>query len=485
MEPSNAEMCIRNIGIVLPAYLLFIACVEDRFSLRRKCTGFAAAVLVGIGTGMIHNYVPVIDTLLIAVLLFVVLRVIFRLSSSQSITVTITSFFYSYSIYVITLTVTGLMLFLNSLFIAYRFDRYLDAWIHILRYVTCFRGGMTARCLMLGFQCVLLRMTLKNNPIRSKLSGVMKIRRNDILIFLWVVFISLGTMVDISVLSRTDTSAVVMTCGFMLILLLFIGYFWFRRELESIYVSRLQDNELGILERSLGDKDRLLEALRAENELISGMIHRDNKLIPSMVMNVGKAAAENGGGEEDTGKFIHDGETAGSLEEIYASRRNVLTEYETITGRLIHTGVTAVDGALLYLRGRAESAGAEFSAAVSADLNQMLNGQVMRSEFIALLAGLCEYSTQSAMQAEKGRVQVNIGMDGSLLFLEVSDNGGAFDLSALRRIGKQQEAVGGESSKNAAQIPIFKILRRNGADFTVKEMPDNEELTKTVRVTFR
>ena len=142
-----------------------------------------------------------------------------------------------------------------------------------------------------------------------------------------------------SILTRRDINAVLIICTFLLSLLFFMFYFWYKKELKLLYVTMLQENELDLLEKSIDSKEELIRGLRADNECLAKIIHRDNKLIPSVMMSVRNAEA--------------DSESACALNEIYSERSAALLKYESHGRQIYNSGIDEVDAVLLYLADRA------------------------------------------------------------------------------------------------------------------------------------
>ena len=216
------------------------------------------------------------------------------------------------------------------------------------------------------------------------------------------------------------------------------------------------------------------------------MIHRDNKLIPSAVMSLRQSSREEG--EKDGSAGSAREAAAGSLEEISAQRSSALAEYDSHV-MLPSTGVTELDSVLLYFSDRASSSGVGFSAEGKAPAAGDEGCSFYLSEFIAILADMCEYAILSAKEADGGEVAVRIGQEDGRLFVEVSDNGGKADLRALKRIGKKRgKKKRDKDRKEVGLIPLFVILRQSGAVLTVDEFSarDNEKkqkFTKSLKVT--
>ena len=319
---------------------------------------------------------------------------------------------------------------------------------------------------------------LRVKRIKSELAKLRNVERNDVLIFMTAVILSVKALFTMSVLERNDPIAVLIVCLFLLEILGFISYFWFRKELQTLYRIRLQESELELLEQSLDSKDKLFGTLRADNERFAALIHKDNKLIPSVVMSL-RQAAEN---------TLRAEEAACSLDEISAERSEALAEYESHGQRLAETGVMTLDAVLLYLKDRANSFDVEFCAEILADFAVIPDKATERSEFVAILADLCEYAILSTKGVKNGTAKAKIGLDDGHLFVEVSDNGKRFDGKELKRIGKERVTDGSKNKKNEINrkglIPLYTILRHNGATLSINEFTGNSDITKSLRVTF-
>ena len=483
MGPSVAELSIKHIGIVLAAYMIFLNSLGVRQTSRQKLLGGAAAVMIGTLTGCVYNIFPV-GCIIVALSLFCGMMVaIHKLSKSNALTLTIASFGISYILWFLALAVLIFFLYLNKQYVSDRFERSVDAWIYVTKFVTNFRGGIIARSFIFAVQFCLLLVLLRPKWTKDKLNALLRVERNDVLVFFCAFVLTLRVLWITSVFYRSDIGAVMIIVGFVMILLFLLTYFWLKKEYRLSYNIALRENELQLLEKSLDGQKAYFKNLSAVNERLGKLIHRDNKLIPSVVMSVRQSAQE-GWNAADS---IRAAEAANSLDEISSERSDALSEYEARGRHLPVTGVTAIDAVLLYLNDRADFLRIKFQAEITAAPESIPETAGDRSEFIAVLADLCEYSFSSfaSTDSNNAAVWVNVGQDNDRLFIEVSDNGKQFNMKELKKIGKKSSVPAEDrNGEKDYPLPLFRILRHSGAILSVNEFPQNENCTKSVRVTF-
>lgn len=484
MGPSAAELSIKHIGIVLTAYIILLNALGRQrtagISTRRKNGAAAAVVLIGTVTGCLYNVIPIGCLLSMLLLFFLIMGALLNVNRSNMVTLTIVSFGVSYLLSLTATMIFIFTIFLNKAAVSDRFERSVDAWIYVLHYITNFWGGIFSRTFIFVVQLSFLALLLRFKKVRAGLRGLLRVEKNELVVFLCVVVLSLRVLVLSSVFNRNDLGAVMLIGLFIMILLSFIFYFWLKKEYRLSYSIQLQENELQLLENSLDSKQAYFKELQAVNERFGALIHRDNKLIPSVVMSVRQSAQ----GSPDSVSSAVAREAAGSLDEISEERNAVLSEYEASGRQFPATGVTETDAVLLYLCDKASAMGIELNVEITASPESIPASTPERCEFIAVLADLWDYSCSTA-SGENGAAAVKIGQDDGRLFIEISDNGTPFDRKALKKSGRNlQASVERGEGENCRPVSLFRILRHSGAVLSVNEFPEKEKYTKSLRVTF-
>ena len=190
MGPSMVQLCVNHIGIVLSAYTMFLNAMEKKYPRRRKATGCAAALATGIATGCVYDSLPVICVVFMLILFYIIMGAVYKIRSGKNLALTLVSFGISYALYYTAIFTLVFLLYLNKKAVSGRFEKSVDAWIYILHYVTDFRGGIITSIYIFAVQYSLLVLLMRIRRIKTELIETVNAGRNEILVFLWFVILS-------------------------------------------------------------------------------------------------------------------------------------------------------------------------------------------------------------------------------------------------------------------------------------------------------
>ena len=485
---KTIEFCIKHVGVVLYAYMFFLIAMPEKQNRSRCLAGGLAAVLLGIAAVLVMNYIISFYVIAIMMLFFMIMGMMFRLSPQRNLTLTLISFGFSYAAYYIAVAVSLIYLNLNALVIQDRFSSFDKAVDYLCYIVIDTPRSIINQIVVTLTQGVMLLLVLRTKRVKKGISTLVRFGMSDVGVYISIFAISIKLFHVLAVNGNSEQLVTLFACYLLSMVCIFMLYFWIKNELKSAYISKMRQNEIDLLEKSLEESKKTNRQLIADNERLAEIIHKDNKLIPSMVMTVRQAAEGMANGTDASGSIAKALEAADSLDEIYASRGKALAEYETHGSPLPQTGVTAVDAVLLYMQSKAESCGVEFKVNIETGLPEMLNEVIDRREFNTMLADLSENAIISARTSREASVAVRIGREGERYFLAVSDNGGRFDVEVLKSMGKKPVTThSAEGGSGIGMMTLFKILRHTGASFCIEELPGGEAkepYTKDLRVTF-
>jgi Signal transduction histidine kinase regulating C4-dicarboxylate transport system len=480
--PTLLELCIRHIGILTAAYIVYLIAAPHTPGARQKTAGGIAAAIIGVATGFLMNAVPAIYLLIMLMLFFVAMGVIFRYKINENFTLTLISCGISYAFYFFSSLLYILLMMLNTLCIADRFDSKDAAAFYLQDIVMAYPKRLLSLFFIIGLEFVLMILLLRSKRIRKGLEALIRFGKGDVGVYISIALLSVRLLYSMEVYTKNDSNAVFLVSFFLASICFFVIYFWIKKEIKSVYISRNQENELAILEKSLDCKEKLIGSLRADNERLAELIHKDNKLIPSMVMAVRKAAS--GSGEELSRAM----EAADSLAGIYAERAAALHSYESHAGGLPSTGSAAVDAVLLYMSEKAAADGVTFRLKMSTDITKLIDGSIERSELNVMLADLAENAVLSAKGKPEAAVQVSFGETDGIRFVEVLDSGPAFEASVLSEMGKKRITTRpAEGGSGIGLMTLFRILKSTRSTLEIEEFAHPEEhegFSKAVRVIF-
>ena len=480
--PTLLELCIRHIGIVTAAYIVYLIAAPHVLRAKQKAAGAIASVVVGVAAGFLMNALPAVYLPLMLTFFFIAMGVFFRYRINENFTLTLLSFGVSYALYFFSSLLYILLMMFNSLCIADRFDSADEAANYLQEIVLEFPRRLFSIGFILLLLFSLLFLLLRSKRIRKGLETLIRFGKGDVGVYISIALLSVRLLYGMEAYTKKDSDMLLFVCFFLTSICIFVIYFWIKKEIKSVYISRNQENELKMLEKSLESKEKLIGSLREDNERLAELIHKDNKLIPSMVMAVRKAASDNGEGLSDAM------EAADSLASIYSERTAALKAYESHIGGLPQSGVAAVDAVMLYMSEKAAAAGVTFRLQPDTDLRELLAGSIERSELNVMLADLAENAILSAKGTPEAAVEVRFGESDGVRFVEVRDSGPAFDTAVLSEMGRKRITTRpAEGGSGIGLMTLFRILRSTRSTLEIEEFSHPEEhdgYTKAVRVLF-
>lgn len=474
---------IKHAGILLCAFIVYVIAMPEQFGRHKKIVGGVMALMIGASMAVLRQFVQPMHVLALLILFMVFMGVYFEQEPKKNITLSLISYGFSYAAYYITVIVS----ILCAVCLSYATGDQFGSSLNAMKYYTHLMTKDSTVKVLYGFFIVFFQIlteffVLRSKRIRNGLSFLVKAKMSDVGVYISIAIISIvavHTIFSLSPLRHHNVGAIFIFFG---IICIFMMYYWVKSQIRTAYTTQMQEKELLLLEKSITEKDHLIEKLRGDNERLSCVIHKDNKLIPAMVMSVKKCAEDIQSGSCDPSGAL---ETAKELEAIYGERSAALSQYETHRSSIASTGVTAVDAVLLYMSDKSAECGVAFHANLEADVAQMLSEAIDRREFDTMLADLTENAIISAKHISPGSVAVNLKKQDGWYSFEVLDSGEYFSTDVLRHMGiKRITTHKQEGGSGIGLMTFFKILRHNSASLTIEEYQHGNAYSKAVRVTF-
>lgn len=471
---------IKHSAIVLCAYYVYIIAMPQRRSRAGYVAGAMTALLLGCSMYFLKERLTPMHLPFLLVIFYVIMGIMFRVRMKQNLTQTILGFGVSYAAFYLTVAASTFAIAGLSYLMAPCFGSAVEAMDYL--------GEVTTRhpifypltiTVLESVQCALVFLLMKNKRIRKGISALVRFGLTDVGTYLSVTTLSIMLMYLILLKFRKSYQPAYTVLFFSGLICVMMFYYWVKKEIRSAYRDMVRENELRLLEESIDEKDKLIAALREDNERLAGIIHKDNKLIPAMVMSVRRFAQTP---EKNAGDMM---ELAAQLDGIYAERANAVRTYESHGRFLGSTGVTSVDAVLSYMDRKADDNRVGFEFTLSTDVPKMLEEAANRREFNTILADLTENAIISARESADKRVAVRIFCQNDVYSLEVSDSGRQFDVDVLRSMGRRKITThAGEGGSGIGLMTLFEVLRRSGSSLLIEEYPDGEQYTKRVAVRF-
>ncbi len=288
-------------------------------------------------------------------------------------------------------------------------------------------------------------------------------------------------------------------------------FFWIFSRTTREYHDRVRAREM----QTLSDN---LHRQMDENDRLSSLLHRDNKLLLGMQLAVGEVleglstyantAADSGSANVH---FPEAGETVPGvlpvaskspspfltelasraaalrteLDGLAAERSGTVKRYELETLPLPKIGIPSADTQLAYMQKRAAGEGIFLNVSSDGTVKQFVPEQLEETELVTLLADLLENALHATTAAGGDRIFLYLGLRDGIFGIEVSDTGVPFPESVIKAYGKRRKTTRkDEGGTGIGLMTIHDILKKHGGSFHVETLPENAPYKKTLSLRF-
>lgn len=291
------------------------------------------------------------------------------------------------------------------------------------------------------------------------------------------VIVNLGTIISLAIiicisyiqLREFPGDAAAFLLLLSIFLLGFLLLFWWKNQITKSYIEKLRKAELESLRQELTKKNLEIQKLRENNDSLAHIIHRDNKLIPSMEHAVCEFLDDKDTLPPD--ELARKGEAlAKELNEMAASRIGILHDYQAHGQRLPITGVCSVDALLSYMQKKAFSAGITFEVGISADLTAFTTSVVAPEDLSHLLSDLIENAIHAVKDCPDRKIQLHIHNISGNYAIEISDTGTPFPVEILQGLGiEQQTSHADDGGSGIGLMDIWNLKKKYRASLHIQE----------------
>lgn len=256
---------------------------------------------------------------------------------------------------------------------------------------------------------------------------------------------------------------------------------WWKNHITNIYLEKVYKRNIEILENSLAEQQEINRKLKQSNEELSGIIHRDNKLIPAMESAVEEILACNAPDEQKQ----KSGALLSQLKAMSSERSTILTDYETLHKTLMQTGIFSIDASLKYLFSRANKDGISFDLSVACDMREAVKGLISENDLNTLILDLGENAIIAVRGEKKRNVLVVFGTENESFIISVYDSGIPFEKKVIDNLGKRRITTHKKTGGSGIGLMTSaRLLRKHNASFVIDENVDSDSYSKRVSVIF-
>jgi len=261
-------------------------------------------------------------------------------------------------------------------------------------------------------------------------------------------------------------------------------FFWIRKSFKRKYADILKKNEFTRLGQEQKKITEELEKLKAENERLSAIIHKDNKLMNALLL-AGKECAYWAYEPDDEKRKRAADRILHQLEEASSDRAELIRNYEFNGRRLPETGNDRIDSLLSYMSQRAFAEKISFDILVDPEFMKAVSARISTEDLTTLLADLVENAIVATRTEEKRHILVSFQRPDDRPVFAVYDSGVPFPEKVKQAWGRERVTMHADTGGSGiGMMTTYEICNKIQADFRIEENPPVDLYTKCISVSF-
>ncbi|MCL1822911.1 MAG: ATP-binding protein [Oscillospiraceae bacterium] len=336
-------------------------------------------------------------------------------------------------------------------------------------------------------QCALLVSLFKIRRLKTGYSFLNLRNINRILIFLSLtVFSCYAVVARLKPLISSDEPSIIISAimGLVTVLCALMIIIWWRAGIKLIYNDNLVKQEAEALKLRIRLQEKEIGKLNKENQLFSEIIHRDNKLLPSMEHAVTTFLEAS---KESSPELAEEAEAILKALKTYTQgRRGVLNQYVKEAKSLPSTKILTIDMILNYINQEAIAGNIEFDVVINGNIKYMVENIISEESLETLVADLLDNAINALKPFKVGKILFSIGVVDDYYEISVSDSGLFFSPEILENLGKMKvttnEDMGGSG---IGMMKVFKILNETKSSMLINNYKLGKNVfTKRISITF-
>lgn len=263
---------------------------------------------------------------------------------------------------------------------------------------------------------------------------------------------------------------------FISILLCLIIVIWWRHNLNKAYWDAVNKNQIAALETEIVN-------LKRDNDNLSKVIHKDNKLIPAMVLAVTELLNTSIKLDEPelnakAAKLLDE------LEIISKERKGILAITEKHLYELPKSNLMRLDSLISYLYQRCILFQIQFQVLFHVHINELLEF-ISERELDTIIADLLENAIYATKNQENKKILFCIDSKDNVFFIDVYDTGIPFKPEIIHKLGKSKATSHADDGGSGIGLyNTISVCKKYSFSFIIEESPQMEDFTKKISIIF-
>ncbi len=231
--------------------------------------------------------------------------------------------------------------------------------------------------------------------------------------------------------------------AFSLLLISIGGIFllmWWKKDIKQAYANKIRLREISNLEGVIENQQNTINDYKAQHDKLSSLIHKDNKLIPSLTMAVSELINLYQANKFNEEALNRANNLLKTLEEISSQRKFILAAVSPETSAPEYTHILQIDAIINYMYQRAKTNNINFSVKLAVSSSSVITHIISISDLSTLIADLLENAIIACNHIENNSTEKSITLsikeEKNTITLSVIDTGIPFPSNVLNHMGQ-------------------------------------------------
>ena len=387
-----------------------------------------------------------INWLFILLTFFLIMK---YLTQNTLVTTYITTLF-SFSLSFISFTISGIILSL-ILYPVY-FRKYLIPW-----YLTRIFAGI--------IQFLLIYTCFRIPRLRKGMNTLYNIPFGNIGSTICITFIM---FLNMYAQAQTYSETYILNCTALILIVCFLLIYWWNYHITQTYRKLLRKSEVDSLNLLLEEKNQEITYLRNENEKLSSIIHKDNKILPALNM-----AIMNSYNNQTALDFSSTDVTSSLYQKIiqhYKEREEIVANYQKEIMHLPQTSFDSVNAILSYMQTESLKYNIPFQVMLFDNLDSTIPIEIAEDDFIHILSDLLANAINACKDISSASIQVYLGKMDGISTIKILNTGNTFAIEVLKDLGLARHTTHADTGGSGIGLmDIWKIKEQYGATLLIDE----------------
>ncbi len=290
-------------------------------------------------------------------------------------------------------------------------------------------------------------------------------------------FICICTIIVYSLMINASSSYPLMIVLIIILLLIALFlYFWWKDQTKRKLNASVINRQFIALENELNSLKNEVEVLNKLNDNLGSIIHRDNKIIPAMILAV----------EHLLSNYPNDAIATVYLDKLKTmskERTGILSQHDTNDKPISKTGSIRIDSIINYMYQKAKKSNISLTLISEVDLCEVDTS--IENDICTLIADATENAIIATEFAGNKDVLLQLDISNDNICIIVYDSGIPFTEKVIKNMGKHRCTTHKDTGGSGiGMMTTFEILRKYKASYTIDETISKSPYIKSITINF-